>query len=70
VGIPEVNLVKLFDPFFTTKPAGVGTGLGLSIIKKIMDLHDGLITIRNAPSRGVLVTLTLKAPAEATAAGQ
>jgi signal transduction histidine kinase len=70
VGIPEANLVKLFDPFFTTKPSGVGTGLGLSIIKKIMDLHDGLITIRNAPSRGVLVTLTLKAPAERTAAEQ
>lgn len=70
VGIPEANLVKLFDPFFTTKPSGVGTGLGLSVIKKIMALHDGLITIRNAPSRGALVTLTLKAPTEAIAAGQ
>lgn len=70
VGIPEANLVKLFDPFFTTKPAGVGTGLGLSVIMKIMNLHGGLITIKNAPSRGVLVTLTLKAVPEVTSAGR
>ena len=65
IGIPEANLVKLFDPFFTTKPAGVGTGLGLSVIRKIMELHDGLIAIENATSCGALATLILRASADA-----
>jgi PAS domain S-box-containing protein len=61
VGIPEQNLMKIFDPFFTTKPVGSGTGLGLSVAKQIVDLHGGLIDIRNVPEGGVRVTLTLRA---------
>jgi PAS domain S-box-containing protein len=61
VGIPEHNLKKIFDPFFTTKPVGSGTGLGLSVAKQIIDLHGGMIDIRNVPQGGVRVTLTLKA---------
>jgi PAS domain S-box-containing protein len=64
-GIPEEHLPRIFDPFFTTKPAGVGTGLGLSVVKKIIDLHDGAIDIRNAPLGGVVVSLVLKAEPEA-----
>ncbi len=60
-GIPEANLAKIFDPFFSTKPTGVGTGLGLSVVKKIMDFHGGAIDVRNSPSRGVIVTLLLRA---------
>ena len=59
-GIPEDHLPRIFDPFFTTKPAGVGTGLGLSVVKKIMELHGGAIDIRNAPNRGVVVSLIFK----------
>jgi signal transduction histidine kinase len=59
-GIPEKNLRRVFDPFFTTKPVGVGTGLGLSIVKRIVDLHEGAIDLRNAPGGGVLVTLVLR----------
>jgi two-component system NtrC family sensor kinase len=59
-GVLEANLAKIFDPFFTTKPVGIGTGLGLSVSKKIVDLHGGALDIRNAPQRGVVVTVILK----------
>lgn len=42
-GIPDEVAIKLFKPYFTTKT--YGTGLGLSIVYKIIDLHDGSITV-------------------------
>ncbi len=60
-GISAAALPKVFDPFFTTKPTGEGTGLGLSVVKKIVDLHRGLLTLQNHAEGGVIVTLTLRA---------
>jgi signal transduction histidine kinase len=58
-GIPENLLPKIFDPFFTTGPSGQGTGLGLAVVKRIVDLHGGAISIRNAAPGGVRVTLVM-----------
>ena len=41
VGIPNDIKDKIFTPFFTTYQHG--TGLGLAIIRKIIELHEGLI---------------------------
>ena len=60
-GIAKESLDKLFDPFFTTKPTGVGTGLGLTVVKKIVDLHQGLIKIENREGEGVRSQILLKA---------
>ena len=59
-GIKEEDLPRIFVPFFTTKPSGVGHGLGLWVTKNIIELHGGVIDIKNDPSGGVRVTLILK----------
>lgn len=60
-GIPEAIADKIFDPFFTTKATGDGTGLGLAVVKKIIELHKGLIKVETGPRGGVIATLTIKA---------
>ncbi len=53
---PEV-LERMFNPFFTTRHSG--TGLGLAIVHRIMDAHQGSISVRNNSERGATVELTL-----------
>jgi len=50
-GIPKEIQSKIFDPFFTTKPRGEGTGLGLDIVRKIVEKHDGRITLSSVPGK-------------------
>ncbi|MBW1928213.1 MAG: GHKL domain-containing protein [Deltaproteobacteria bacterium] len=56
-GISEENLGRVFNPFFTTKEKG--TGLGLSIVRKIVEVHEGTITIESQKGRGTIVTVSL-----------
>ncbi len=46
-GIPPELQEKIFEPFFTTKPMGEGSGLGLDIAKKIIDKHQGNMTVQS-----------------------
>jgi PAS domain S-box-containing protein len=57
IGIEDLTLNKLFEPFFTTKAQG--TGLGLAIVKKIIEQHNGLISIRSEYLKGTQVTVSL-----------
>lgn len=59
VGISQKNLRKIFDPGFTTKGVGVGTGLGLSICYKIIENHNGTISVESRQGKGTIFTLEL-----------
>ena len=56
-GIKEEHLDKIFNPFFTTRTKG--TGLGLAMVKKIVDAHDGVITVRSELEKGTRFDLEL-----------
>jgi signal transduction histidine kinase len=49
-GIPPHVLDRIFNPFFTTKDHG--TGLGLAIVHRIVEAHEGTITVTNPPAGG------------------
>lgn len=55
-GIPIEVLPNLFKPFFTTSKGG--TGLGLPISRKILDNHNGDLTVCNL-EKGACFTITL-----------
>ena len=54
--IPPEILPKLTKPFFTTKSSG--TGLGLPIVKRIVESHEGELTITSNQAEGTTVTLS------------
>ena len=56
-GVPEELLQNIFEPYVTTKLRG--TGLGLAIVKKIIEEHNGVVTLRNNPEGGALVVIRL-----------
>ena len=62
-GVPSCDLARIFDKFYRSPAvtATMGAGLGLSIAKGFMEAMGGGITAQNrqAPERGLLVTLTL-----------
>ncbi|MFZ4699139.1 MAG: ATP-binding protein [Candidatus Methylumidiphilus sp.] len=59
-GIDPAKVGQVFDPFFTTKPVGQGTGLGLSVSRTIVELHGGVISLRNRDGGGASVVLMFK----------
>lgn len=57
VPIPTEHVGKVFEPFFTTKRSG--TGLGLASVKKIVEEHQGQISIASGPGQGTAVIIRL-----------
>lgn len=56
-GVPEAIRDKIFKPFFTTKSRG--SGLGLPTVKRIVEAHDGRITLTCPPGGGTAVAIQL-----------
>ncbi|WP_342348266.1 ATP-binding protein [uncultured Nitrospira sp.] len=60
VPIPAEFVDKVFEPYFTTKRSG--TGLGLATVKKVVEEHQGQISIASEPDKGTTVTILMPAP--------
>jgi signal transduction histidine kinase len=64
-GISREHLSRIFQPFFTTKAEG--TGLGLAIAHRIVEQHNGRITVESGSGKGTTfrITLPVMAPDQA-----
>ena len=63
IGISEENRQRIFEPFFRVDKSRSremgGAGLGLSIVKKIVEKHDGTITVSNNNPQGACFIIEL-----------
>ena len=65
-GISDSDAIRIFEPFYTTKETG--TGLGLSSVLKIIENHNGTISVTRNEPRGTMfiIKLPLYPPTEVT----
>ncbi|WP_062238211.1 ATP-binding protein [Fictibacillus sp. FJAT-27399] len=56
-GLEKDQLKKLGEPFFTTKD--MGTGLGLMVSFKIIEQHNGEVTVTSEPNKGTIFSVKL-----------
>lgn len=61
-GIAEADIERIFEPFYRGTVAGSikGHGIGLSLAKKIIEIHQGEITVVSKPGIGTEITISLQ----------
>jgi signal transduction histidine kinase len=64
-GVSSESFHKIFEPFFTTK--GMGSGLGLAIAKKLIEAHQGRISVASSLAGGT--TFSVRVPLARQGAG-
>ncbi len=69
-GMSEATAKSIFDPFFTTKRARGGTGLGLSIAFRILEEHEGSISVESTISEGTTFTIRIPIGEQQSARGE
>lgn len=60
-GVPETMRNHLFELFHSTK-GNRGTGIGLAVARKIVEEHEGSISVQSRPGEGT--TFTIRLPVE------
>jgi len=64
-GIALEEQTRVFERFWRTDEsrsrASGGSGLGLTIVRRIVELHDGTVTVESAPGEGARFTIRLPA---------
>ncbi len=66
-GIEWTDLANIFQPFFTTRTepsqtARHGAGLGLAFCKRVVEAHNGAISVDSQPGCGTTFRITLPIP--------
>ena len=56
-GITADKLGNIFDAYYSSRPQG--SGLGLPTAKKIVEAHEGRISVDSEPGKGTLFTIEL-----------
>jgi two-component system sensor histidine kinase FlrB len=51
-GVPEDSRNKIFEAFYTGKTQG--TGLGLAVVRRVIEQHNGTISVEANPGGGAL----------------
>jgi signal transduction histidine kinase/ActR/RegA family two-component response regulator len=69
VGIPKEELARIWDPFYqvesTLRRRHGGSGLGLTIVRRLVELHGGVVRAESeGENRGARFTFTLPVAAE------
>ena len=56
IGIAPEHMARIFDRHYQVRDQRAnrsgGSGLGLSIVKRLVELHDGSVTVDSTPGRG------------------
>lgn len=58
-GIPEDEIPLVKKKFYKGSSSARGSGIGLAVCDEIVEMHNGTLTLENAPGGGTLVTVTL-----------
>ncbi|VXD15138.1 Signal transduction histidine kinase [Planktothrix serta PCC 8927] len=63
IGIPESELDQVLEPFYRASNADSisgtpGAGLGLTVVKRLVELHQGTLTLHSILNQGTTVTLS------------
>jgi PAS domain S-box-containing protein len=66
IGIAKDDLGRIFEPFQHIEKSGLedeeeSTGLGLTLVKRIVEAHDGTISVRSQQGNGSVFTVFLPA---------
>jgi signal transduction histidine kinase len=72
MGIPEIDRKHLFEPFYRGAEVVAaqihGNGLGLSLVQRVVEAHQGRVTVESTPGKGSVFTIHL--PVKAAAQGE
>jgi len=63
IGIPESELDQILEPFYRAGNADSisgtpGAGLGLTVVKRLVELHEGTLSLDSTLNQGTTVTLS------------
>jgi signal transduction histidine kinase len=62
--IPADVLPRAFEPFLSTKPGA--TGVGLALTRRIVEEHQGTVSLESKPESGTTVSISLPVAAKLT----